>query len=147
MWRSLPVWHDELGIHGVCDIVQFDGHGHPHPVEHKSGRYHPGGPADLQLAAQVLCLRAMFQAEVPFGVIFSGRDRRRHQVEVDDDLAARVVQTATAVRDLLTAAELPPRASQARCRRCSLRPGCVPELPATVATTLFTPRAPGDWDD
>lgn len=146
VWRSLPVWSDTLGVHGVCDIVQFTAQG-PQPVEHKSGRHHPGGPADLQVAAQVLCLREMFHADVPYGVVFSGRDRRRHQIDVDDELANRVAQTADAVRALLESCTLPERAPESRCRRCSLRPGCVPELPQRVLNTLFTPRAEGDWDD
>ncbi len=56
VWRSLPVWSEVLGLHGVCDVVQFGADG-PLPVEHKSGAYRGGGPADLQVAAQVLCLR------------------------------------------------------------------------------------------
>ncbi|WP_394359745.1 CRISPR-associated protein Cas4 [Amycolatopsis sp. SB7-3] len=146
VWRSLPVWSDTVGIHGVCDIVQFTADG-PQPVEHKSGRYHSGGPADLQVAAQVLCLREMFDADVPYGVVFSGRDRRRHQIDVDNELAGKVVEGADAVRELLESGLLPGRAHESRCRRCSLRPGCVPELPRSVLNTLFTPRAEGDWND
>jgi CRISPR-associated exonuclease Cas4 len=146
VWRSLLVWSDTIGIHGVCDIVQFSAEG-PQPVEHKSGRYHPGGPADLQVAAQVLCLREMFHADVPHGVVFSGRDRRRHQVEVDDELANQVAMVADAVRDLLESGTFPQRAPESRCRRCSLRPGCVPELPSSVLGTLFTPRVEGEWND
>jgi CRISPR-associated exonuclease Cas4 len=50
VWRSLPVWSDVFGLHGVCDVVQFGTDG-PLPVEHKSGVYRSGGPADLQVAA------------------------------------------------------------------------------------------------
>lgn len=49
VWRSLPVWSETLGIHGVCDVVQFGADG-PLPIEHKSGTYRRGGPADLQVA-------------------------------------------------------------------------------------------------
>ncbi|SFO06636.1 CRISPR-associated protein Cas4 [Amycolatopsis rubida] len=83
-WTSLEVVHEELGVHGVCDVVEFPG-GEPVPVEHKSGSYRPGGAADLQLAAQVLCLRRMFGAAVPRGVVFAGtppaqaRGRRRRR--------------------------------------------------------------------
>ena len=146
VWRSLPVWSDTIGIHGICDVVQFTTEG-PQPVEHKSGRYQPGGPADLQVAAQVLCLREMFHANVPYGVVFSGRDRRRHQIDVTSELASTVADTADAVRALLRSGVLPGRAPESRCRRCSLRPGCVPELPDRVLGTLFTPRAEADWDD
>ncbi|MFX0578774.1 CRISPR-associated endonuclease Cas1 [Nocardia nepalensis] len=59
IWRSLPVHSDDLAVHGICDTVVRTVRGLI-PVEHKSGTYKPGGPADLQVAAQVLCLREMF---------------------------------------------------------------------------------------
>ncbi|MFI6100784.1 CRISPR-associated protein Cas4 [Lentzea sp. NPDC051213] len=148
VWRSLPVWSTGLGLHGICDVVEFGEHG-PTPIEHKSGAYRPGGPADLQVAAQVLCLREMFDAEVPVGMVFSGRDRRRHDVVVDITLAALVVSTAAAVRQLLDLSAVPQSVHDTRCHRCSLRPGCIPEAPAHVAHSLFEPRTETawEWDD
>ncbi|WP_112276817.1 CRISPR-associated protein Cas4 [Lentzea terrae] len=144
VWRSLPVWSAELGVHGVCDVVEFNGG--PTPIEHKSGGYRPGGPADVQVAAQALCLREMFNAAVPLGVVFSGRDRRRHDVIVDTSLAALVADTTTAVRRLLDLGAVPQPVHDARCRRCSLRPGCIPEAPTRVAHSLFEPRNVGTWE-
>jgi CRISPR-associated exonuclease Cas4 len=145
VWRSLPVWSDVFGVHGVCDVVQFGADG-PLPVEHKSGTYRGGGPADLQVAAQVLCLREMFDSPVPVGVVFAGRDRRRHEVIVDDLLAARVGAAADALRALITEGTLPPPVNDARCRRCSLRPGCEPAAPAVTSGDLFRPRQDVDWE-
>ncbi|GGP72653.1 CRISPR-associated protein Cas4 [Saccharothrix coeruleofusca] len=146
IWHSLPVWSDTIGVHGVCDTVQFTDDG-PTPVEHKSGRYHPGGPADLQVAAQVICLREMFQAPVPYGAVFSGRDRRRHDVLVDDAMVDKVDRTAQAVRALLEDGVLPPPVNDKRCHRCSLRPGCLPDAATPAGADLFTPRPDGDWLD
>jgi len=145
VWRSLPVWSDAIGVHGVCDVVQF-GAGGPLPVEHKSGTYRSGGPADLQVAAQVLCLREMFDAPVPVGVVFAGRDRRRHEIVVDDVLAARVGQMADALRSLMAEGTMPPPVNDTRCRRCSLRPGCEPAAPAVISESLFDPRQEVDWE-
>jgi hypothetical protein len=50
--RALPVWHDELGLVGVCDVVELDADGSVRPVEYKSGSYVAGGPADVQVGAQ-----------------------------------------------------------------------------------------------
>ncbi|MGH3567734.1 MAG: CRISPR-associated protein Cas4 [Pseudonocardia sp.] len=144
VFRSLPVWSDELGLHGVCDVVQFEADG-PVPIEHKSGAYRRAGPADVQVAAQVLCLREMFGADVPVGVVFAGKDRRRHEVRVDGALAARVRETTVAVRTLLDESVLPVGVHDARCRRCSLRPGCMPDAPRQVEG-LFTPRPEGVWE-
>ena len=146
VWRSLPVWSTRLGVHGVCDVVQFDAGGQPTPVEHKSGGYRPGGPADLQVAAQVLCLREMFDAAVPTGIVFSGRDRRRHEVAVDAALAEQVATAAEQMRALYDAGRLPPPVRDSRCRRCSLRDGCLPDAPAGP-TDLYLPRTGGAWRD
>ena len=145
VWRSLPVWSQRLGVHGVCDVVQFGPDG-PLPVEHKSGGYRTGGPADLQVAAQVVCLREMFDAPVPHGVVFTGRDRRRHEVTVGPELTERVATVAEEVRLLLDGGELPAPVLDARCRGCSLRPGCLPEVTAHPLD-LFRPRPVGDWDE
>lgn len=145
VWRSLPVWSNGLGLHGVCDVVQFNADG-PTPIEHKSGRYLPGGPADLQVGAQAVCLREMFDAHVPVGLVFSGRDRQRHEVVIDAALVERIVAATTAVRALHTQPGLPPPVNDSRCTRCSLAPGCLPDLP-THAEDPYTPRAAGDWHD
>lgn len=67
--RALPVWHEALGLTGVCDVVEIHPDGKIFPVEHKSGDYHPGGPADVQLAAQAMCLEEMFSTSVAEGGI------------------------------------------------------------------------------
>lgn len=140
VWHALPVWSDQFGLHGICDAVEFTPDG-PVPIEHKSGSYRAGGPADVQVAGQVLCLREMFNAPVPDGIIFAGRHRRRHIVHVDHALIDRVVDAVTALRSLLTDAVLPAPVHDSRCRRCSLRPGCEPAMPTLIAPTLFQPHA------
>jgi CRISPR-associated exonuclease Cas4 len=88
----------------------------------------------------------MFSADVAVGVVFAGKDRRRHEVQVDGALAARVRQTTAAVRALLDEGVVPEGVRDARCRRCSLRPGCMPDAPRHVEG-LFTPRPEGSWHD
>ncbi|MER5393093.1 Dna2/Cas4 domain-containing protein [Saccharopolyspora sp. NPDC002686] len=81
-WNALSVVDEELGVHGICDVVEFHPDG-PVPIEHKSGSYRPGSAVDLQVAAQVVCLRTMLDADVPSGIVFAGRKRRRFNVVVD----------------------------------------------------------------
>jgi CRISPR-associated exonuclease Cas4 len=145
VWRSLPVWNRRLGIHGVCDVVEFDPDGRPTPVEHKSGSYRPGGPADLQAGAQALCLEEMFDVPVPEAVVFAGRDRRRYVVTVDHRLVSRIAEAADGVRKLLASDSLPAPVNDRRCARCSLRDGCMPDVPA--GRDLFHPRPVGSWRD
>jgi CRISPR-associated exonuclease Cas4 len=153
--RALPVWHDGLGLTGVCDVVEIHGGGTVIPVEHKSGDYHPGGPADVQLAGQAICLEAMFRTRIPVGVIFASADRRRHQVRVGPELRERVAAAAERVREILGQETLPAALSDRRCRRCSMHHACMPKVLAgqrafaNAAAELFTVTGAipqGDWD-
>jgi len=36
--RALPVWSDQLGLIGKCDMVEFHPDGQIHPVEYKHGK-------------------------------------------------------------------------------------------------------------
>ena len=125
---ALPVWNDALGLTGTCDVVEIEAGGRVTPVEHKSGRHEPGGPADIQLAAQALCLEEMFGTTIGHGYIWSGADRRRHRVPVDQPARETVVRITTAVRALITSGRLPGPAPASRCRRCSMSAGCMPRL-------------------
>jgi len=128
--------------------VEFTG-GTAAPVEYKVGRYRPGGPAEVQLAGQALCLmEAGF--EVPVGYVYSVAEHRRHQVVIDPDLVARAIEAAEAVRRLLADQRLPPARHGTRCRRCSLRDDCLPEVTGgrtRPQVDLFSPRPLGSWRD
>lgn len=146
--RSLPVWSHTFGLRGICDVVEFEKRTAT-PVEYKVGRYKPGGPAELQLGGQALCLiEAGF--DVPTGYIYSVAERRRHAVPIDADLLDRVVAATLAVRQLLDTPKLPAARNDTRCRRCSLRDDCLPELTDGRRRTipdLFIPRPLGQWRD
>jgi CRISPR-associated exonuclease Cas4 len=146
--RSLPVWSDIHGLSGVCDVVEFRGRTAT-PVEYKVGRYSPAGPAELQLGGQAVCLiEAGF--EVPIGYVYSVAERRRHAVIIDAELVDRVVSAAAAARAVLQSRALPAARNDSRCRRCSLRDDCLPELTngrPTAPPNLFTPKPLGAWHD
>jgi CRISPR-associated exonuclease Cas4 len=146
--RSLPVYSQADGLHGICDLVEFTGHTAT-PVEYKVGPYQPGGPADVQLAGQAACL-AEAGFVVPVGYVYSATDRRRHQVVISKGLLERMRQAVEAMRALLAQYTLPPARNDTRCRRCSLRDDCLPELThrrGSRTLDLFTPRRLGSWRD
>ncbi|UVS80615.1 CRISPR-associated protein Cas4 [Actinokineospora sp. UTMC 2448] len=145
VWRSVQVWSATLGLHGVCDTVHVRD-GLLVPVEHKSGTYRPGGPADLQVAAQVVCLREMHGTDVDHGEVYSGRTRRRYPVVVDADMVDRLTDIVNRLRAALQRTELPAPVNDRRCVRCSLQAGCVPDIP-TGPADLFSPRTAADWPD
>ncbi len=145
--RALPVHSIRHGLHGVCDLVEFTG-SEAAPVEYKLGRYQPGGPADLQVAGQAACL-AEAGYQVPAGYVYSAADRRRHQVAITGELLDRMRAAAEDMRALLAAERLPAAHNDRRCRRCSLRDDCLPELTcdSQASSVVFLPRPLGEWRD
>lgn len=152
--RSLPLWHDSLGLIGKADVVEFDKAGQPYPVEYKQGSRHKAEDIaacdDLQLAGQALCLEAMIGLPVPVGAIYYASSKRRRVVAIDDALRAQLHQVMDAVRAMLQSQQLPPPLTgpQAalRCRGCSLRERCQPEagqsaLMQLAGRALFDPDA------
>ena len=101
------------------------------PVEHKSGGYQPGGPADVQLAAQAMCLEEMFGTSVAEGAIFSGcrppqapgRGRRGARANASRPVPRRSARSRSQE-------QLPPALSDSRCRRCSMNHVCLPKVMA-----------------
>ncbi|MDT0444299.1 CRISPR-associated protein Cas4 [Streptomyces johnsoniae] len=126
--HALPVWNDALGLVGICDAVELHADGRILPVEHKSGRYRPGGPADLQTAGQAMCLEAMFHTTIEQAAIYSAADRRRHLITVNTALREQVANVTEAVRRMLTSESLPPPVADGRCRRCSMANSCMPRI-------------------
>jgi len=122
---GVPVWSDRLGLYGICDAVELTGTTIV-PVEHKIGRYKPAGPADVQAAAQALCLRETQPLQVPHAAVFSYTDRRRHHIELTDSLLQRVEDIAALAHAMLREARLPDAVNDSRCTRCSLKHDCLP---------------------
>ncbi len=144
--RSLPLWSDRLGLIGKADLVEFHPDGTVFPVEFKHGRKRQKTHDDIQLAAQAMCLEDMLGRPVPLGAIYHASSHRRREVAITTELRELVVQTADAIRTMLSAGTLPPPVFDARCRECSLKDICQPEaLTATamqraLRTHLFNPE-------
>lgn len=126
--RALPLWSDRLGLIGKADLVEFHQDGRIYPVEFKHGRKRGRIHDDIQLAAQAMCLEDMLGRPVPQGAIYHASSHRRREVDITEDLRALVSETADAIRAMLASGILPPPVNDARCRECSLREICQPEL-------------------
>lgn len=126
--RSLPVWSEQLGLIGKCDVVEFYPDGRIHPVEYKHGKKRIKIHDDLQLAAQAICLEEMTGKPVTHGSIYHHSSRRRREVAITAALRRQVEEAIAAIRLLLTSNVLPPPANDARCKECSLKNICQPEV-------------------
>ncbi|WP_163055494.1 CRISPR-associated protein Cas4 [Acidithiobacillus ferrooxidans] len=126
--RALPLWSDHFGLIGKADLVEFHPDGRIYPVEFKHGRKRGRIHDDIQLAAQAMCLEDMLGRPVPQGAIYHASSHRRREVDITEDLRALVNETADAIRAMLVSGILPPPVNDARCRECSLREICQPQM-------------------
>jgi len=99
----------------------------PFPVEYKRGRPKPDRCDEVQMCAQGLCLEEMLGAHVPEGGIYYGEPRRRHQVELTDDLRRETEKLAMRLHALVNSGETPPARYAGKCRSCSLLSLCMPK--------------------
>ena len=144
--RTLPLWHDELGLVGKSDVVEFLTGGVPYPVEYKHGSRNKAADIaacdDIQLTAQAMCLQAMTGKAVHEGALYHAFSKRRRVVAITEQMRVVVVQIAGAIRQMLASGELPPPlvAAQAakRCKACSLLERCQPQ---TTHAGLLAARA------
>lgn len=127
--RAVPVWSERHGLTGRCDVVEVWPDGRLVPVEYKIGTRH-GRAAEIQLAAQALCLEEMTGRAVEVGYVWYARHQRRQRVELDEELRAEARGAVDALRHALRTGELPPAVNDARCNECQLRPECMPEIVA-----------------
>ncbi|NLF02048.1 MAG: CRISPR-associated protein Cas4 [Anaerolineales bacterium] len=146
--RSLTVFSDRLGLIGQADLVELRPDG-PYPVEYKAGRIHRT-PAELQLCGQALCLEEMYAVPVPLGAIYRAAAHTRREVSLDASLRALCETTILAVRGLLRSGRMPPPTTEERrCRGCSVREACLPDIVRDaprlrgMQSALFRPREPG----
>jgi CRISPR-associated exonuclease Cas4 len=151
--RTMPLWHDGLGLVGKADVVEFLPGGIPYPVEYKHGSRHKAADIaacdDIQLAAQALCLEHMLGLPVQEGALYYASSKRRRVVPISAALRESVSQTAQAIRHMLAHGVLPAVLSgeQAvqRCKACSLVDRCQPRATAAslrqARANLFNPDA------
>lgn len=130
---ALPVWSEKLGLIGKCDVVEFHSDERIYPVEYKHGKKRVKAHDDIQLAAQAMCLEEMTGKPVTHGAIYHYSSRRRREVAITASLRQQVEETVRAVRALLASEKLPPPVNDARCKECSLREICQPQVLANKA--------------
>ncbi|MBI1195644.1 MAG: CRISPR-associated protein Cas4 [Gammaproteobacteria bacterium] len=137
--RALPVWSDELGLIGKCDVVEFHADGSIYPIEYKHGPRKKGLHDDIQLCAQALCLEDMLNVTIANGAIFHVKSRRRREVEFDQVLRRLVLDTIRGVQEMIEHEDIPEPVYGKHCEQCSLKDLCMPEADAAKSTDPFEP--------
>lgn len=138
--RSVPVASLSLGLHGVCDVVEFTESaegvhlpGHkgsflPAPVEYKRGKQKQEASDEAQLCAQALCLEEMLAVSIPVGYLYYGQTRRRVSVELTTTLREQVRKAAHEMQGYFQRGYTPKVKPFKGCRSCSLADLCLPHL-------------------
>jgi CRISPR-associated exonuclease Cas4 len=130
--RRVALCSRRLRLVGFADAVEFrprEGQLVPYPVEYKAGSRRVRHHDDLQLAAQALALEEMTGLGVPEGAIFYGKTQRRRVVRIDEALRQATEAAARRFHELVKARRVPAAELGPKCRECSLRGRCLPDLP------------------
>jgi CRISPR-associated exonuclease Cas4 len=94
-----------------------------------------------------MCLEEMLGKPVLRGAIYHASSKRRREVEFTAALRKQVEETVIVIRTLLASGQTPPPVNDKRCRECSLKDICQPEILAAkglirvLAATLYEPEA------
>jgi len=138
--RGLRLRSLQLGFAGQADVVEFhyansglslpgrNGRWMPFPVEYKRGKPKKNNCDKVQLCAQVLCLEEMLDIKIPAGALFYGKTKRRLDVAFVDTLRDETRNLAQQVHQLFSLRAIPAPINDSRCRQCSIRDECMPNI-------------------
>lgn len=139
--RGMPVKSRNMGINGVCDVVEFvednefgisifgwESSYCVVPVEYKRGKAKAGKEDKLQLAAQAICLEEMLLCEIPFGYIYYGQTRTREKIEFNSEIKNEVRDKFEEMHRYYERKYTPRVRRRKSCNSCSLKDICLPSL-------------------
>jgi|SRR5690625_1160743 len=138
--RALPIHSNELGITGICDMVEFikdengisldkeDGLYQVKPIEYKRGKPKKHDADILQLAAQSICLEEMLGTNINEAMIYYHEIKRREKVLLTEDIKHRVREITKEMHHYYKNRHTPRVKTGKHCLNCSLRNICLPEI-------------------
>jgi CRISPR-associated exonuclease Cas4 len=147
--RSMPVVSHELKIKGKCDVVEFkpDADGFyfskykekysVYPIEYKRGKTKTDESDIMQLLAEAMCLEEMLGLRIREGACFYFETRRREQVIFTDDLRNRLLDIVAEMNSYYDRRYTPKVKKSRKCRSCSLKNLCLPELDGTISVSKY----------
>lgn len=150
--RGLWVVSHELGLNGICDVVEFhrdpcglplsgeEGRWSIVPVEYKKGSRKRTDADRLQVCAQAMCLEEMTGADIPIGYLFYGASKSREHVAFDEALRGRVRSLCVEMHEAYARRRSYRPKKSAACRSCSLADVCIPERIGHASVSEYLQR-------
>ena len=147
--RGMPIFSREMGISGVCDIVEFTeaengvqihkfgGKYAVLPVEYKRGSPKEHDADILQLVAQAMCLEEMLGCQIGKGALFYGKTKRRQEIEITEPYRENVRAMFAEMHQYYDKGYTPKMKKTKACGLCSLKDICLPELEKTVSVGRY----------
>lgn len=148
--RSMAVHSREMGVSGICDIVEFHRHdelgipldGHRgkfliFPIEYKRGKPKTDHCDLLQVCAQAMCLEEMLCCTINEGALYYGEIRHRENVPITPDLREETRSMFKDMHQMFGRAYTPKAKKNKACNACSLKEICLPRLEKTVSASRY----------
>ena len=127
--RSVPVYFDELPIHGICDCVEFKKNKIT-VIECKNGEPDKNGVVHkhdgIQLAAQMMCVNNMFNTQCE-GYIYYNKIKRRISLTGEEQYFSEIRILVGQMQELLKAKIIQHKEPKQNCRNCSMTDICMPK--------------------
>lgn len=150
--RALPIHSRELGMSGICDVVEFnrDPDGifiskfqdtfRINPVEYKHGKMKPDLSDEMQLVTQAYCLNEMLATKVTNGDIFYFETRTRTTIEITDEKVKKLREITKEMHEYWKKGRTPIVKITKKCDRCSLKDICLPVLSKKETVASYMKR-------
>lgn len=147
--RSMPVSSQKLKIQGKCDVVElkpdddgfyfskYDKKYKVYPIEYKRGKPKLDESDTMQLLAQAMCLEEMLGLRIEEGACFYFETRRRQQIIFTEDMRNRLMSIIEEMNNYYNRKYTPKVKKSKKCRSCSLKDVCLPELDGTMSVSEY----------
>lgn len=147
--RGMAINSAELGVSGVCDVVEFmrsedgvsifgrEGKYKVIPVEYKRGKPKENDADRLQLAAQAICLEEMLCCKIEKGFLYYGEIRRREEIVFDDEIRQKTVSMIKEMHGYFERGYTPKTKRTKSCNACSLKDICLPGLQKNISAGKY----------
>jgi CRISPR-associated exonuclease Cas4 len=138
--EGLTVWSDRVGIIGRVDQVKEE-NGSWLITEFKKGGLGEHSSDQVQLCALAMCFEEMHGVKLEQGFIFYNKTKQRLDVSFDEVLRHTVEAAVTTMHELADTDKFPPvTTNRNKCRGCSVKDICQPELKVSKWAVNFGER-------